>query len=138
MSEFNISLIKENDFLSDTLEEIFSNCLLEESMFKGVLFGGDRWSPVEWVAVVYSSCNPVGLATLAPKDEEGNLGPCVIGLWVHPSHRRKGFGHQLLKVLFDKSMKIYQKKPLVETVTVEGEEVVKYSISAGVKFILKG
>ena len=74
-----------------------------------ILFGGDRWHYVEYVAVAMQDDYPVGLATLAPTDEEGGNGQNLIGLWVAPDYRRQGIGLALVGQIASESWKRYGK-----------------------------
>ncbi len=85
-----------------------------------ILFGGDRWSPVEVVAVAVEEEQPVGLATLAPHDEIGRGGPQIIGVWVCPPMRSQGIGVHLVAALAEESLRRYGQAPSLVAVTNAG------------------
>lgn len=86
-----------------------------------ILFGGDRWSCIEDVALaVVDGDQIIGIATIAPTDEMGHDGPSIIGCRVHPSHRRQGIGSALVRALVDESLSRYGQAPHMVGVTREG------------------
>lgn len=88
---------------------------------KILLFGGDRWRPVEFVAVAQTATGfPVGLASLSPTDEMGEGGPQIIGVWVTPFYRKRGIGTRLVLVLAAESRRRYDVLPTCVCVTQAG------------------
>jgi len=61
------------------------------------LFGGDRISCVDEAVAVMVDGQIVGLATIAPNGESGSGKPTIVGAYVLPAFRGKGFGRQLLE-----------------------------------------
>lgn len=90
-----------------------------------LLFEGDRWRYVERVAVAMRDDEPIGIASLAPCDEEGNNGPQVIGVWVAPEWRKQGIGVQLVKTLAEESQKLYGQAATIYGVSVGGQALVQ-------------
>lgn len=83
-----------------------------------ILFGGDRWHYVEWVAVALNEeGNPVGLASLAPCDEMATGGPNLIGLWVAPAYRRQGIGKALVRQVASEAWSRYGKGATMLAIT---------------------
>jgi GNAT superfamily N-acetyltransferase len=85
-----------------------------------ILFGGDRWYPVEYVALAVEQESPVGIATLAPADELDKNGPQIIGIWVHPVQRRRRIATALLTALAEQSLSVYGKQATWVVATREG------------------
>lgn len=85
------------------------------------LLEGDRWCYVEYCAVAFSksSGEPIGIATLAPCDEERKGRPHIIGLWVHPDHRGHGVGMQLVEALASYSQQVYGAAPTMVCVSTQ-------------------
>lgn len=54
--------------------------LTEMPLTAALLFGGDRWSCVDAVALAALAGRDVGIATLAPTNEDGGDGPDIIGM----------------------------------------------------------
>lgn len=62
-----------------------------------LLFSGDRWSHVTHVAIARDEAGTlIGFASLAMHGEDGESTPEIVGVWVHPEHRRKNIGTHLL------------------------------------------
>jgi predicted GNAT family acetyltransferase len=88
------------------------------------LFGGDRWTYVERVAIVRNDAQQIiAIATLAPCNEEGQGGPQIIGVWVERAHRRKKLGLALLKALSQESLARYDLVPGLVPVTTAGAKL---------------
>ena len=101
-----------------------------------VLFSGDRWAPVEVVAVAADDDGrDVGLATLAPRDEAGVQRPTIIGLWVAQAARRRGIATALLGALADESHRLYGCAAHIQAATVEGGRAIDAAVAAGVDLI---
>lgn len=97
----------------------FLSLVREESPFNyAMLFAGDRWYLVEWVALFKVNGQPVGVATLSPTDEMAQNGPHVIGGYVLAEHRNQGIGSQLLKALAEESLTLYGKGITVDATNV--------------------
>lgn len=62
-----------------------------------ILFGGDRLSCCDEGIVMNDNGKLIGLATIAPEGEENSGQPTIVGLYVLPEYRQKGFGAQILK-----------------------------------------
>jgi GNAT superfamily N-acetyltransferase len=97
-----------------------------------ILFGGDRWSPVEVVAVAMEEEQPVGMATLAPHDEMGTGGPHIIGVWVCPPMRSQGIGGRLVASLAEESQRRYGQAPTLVTVTNVGKMLAEAALHNGI------
>ncbi len=80
--------------------------LAEVPLTAALLFGGDRWGCVVYVALAARAGRDVGIATLAPTNEDGDDGPNIIGVWVEPTHRRQGIGRRLLLTLAAESCEL--------------------------------
>jgi GNAT superfamily N-acetyltransferase len=106
------------------------------ALSRGLLFGGDRWSPVEVVAIAHNDAgDDVGIATLAPRDEGGNPRPTIIGLWVDPAARRHGIGAALLVALAAESHRRYRAAAHVQAVTADGHRAIVAAQAAGAHLI---
>jgi ribosomal protein S18 acetylase RimI-like enzyme len=90
------------------------------TLSRAILFAGDRWSPVEAVAMVQVDGQDVALSTLAPHDEMGQPGPYIIGLWVNPQYRHLGIALVLLEELSLESQRRYGLAPRVVAITRGG------------------
>ncbi len=103
-----------------------------------ILFGGDRWHSVQVVAIALDEQGqPVGLASLAPTDEMGEGGPQIIGVWVRPSHRRRGIATRLVAVLAALSVYCYGKPATLLGVTRAGASLVRHVEAAGITIIAR-
>ena len=98
-----------------------------------VLFGGDRWRPVEWCVVAARDGVPVGLASLARTDEMGAGGPHIIGCWVDPDARRQGIGIRLITAAATVCQSVYGPAPIAEAVTREGWALLQAAVRDGVR-----
>jgi len=97
----------------------------------GILFGGDRWRVVTVCAVArVPDGTPVGLATLAPTDEQGGGGPHLIGAWVAPAVRAQGIATALLGALIAESRARYGAYPTIVPVTHGGYRAAVRAASA--------
>jgi len=83
-----------------------------------LLFGGDRWRPVMRVALAFCDETLVGLASLAPHDEDNNpqAAPTIVGVWVLPAFRGHSVGLQLLQACVQEAQERYS----AERVSIEG------------------
>ncbi len=97
-----------------------------------ILFGGDRWRPVEYVAVACYGDEVVGLASLAPTDEMDVPPPQIIGVWVAPAFRHRGTGVQLVRVLSEQSQKVYDRVPVIVPVTRAGQALIEAVLKQGI------
>lgn len=90
-----------------------------------ILFSGERWSHVEWVAVARDDKSIIGLASLAPTNEMGKFGPHIIGVWVGKGYRRQGIATQLVQALGRKSLNEYGIEPIIIAATLDGKHLVE-------------
>jgi GNAT superfamily N-acetyltransferase len=64
----------------------------------GMLFSGDRFSCCDEALVGYDAKDQfIGIVTISSKGEQYNGQPDIIGLYVNPIHRKKGYGLALLQ-----------------------------------------
>jgi len=90
----------------------------------GLLFGGDRVFYCDEGVVAKIDGQPVGLASIAPKEESGQGPPEVVAVYVAPPQRRKGVG---LTLLCRAAERLQERKLVpfsVTGVTVEGKGLV--------------
>ena len=92
----------------------------ENALANMILFSGNAWSCVEWVALAFAPFShekqeiqiPVGIATLAPTDEGKEGGAHIIGVYVLSSHREdNGYELALVRRLVNESQRIYHQVP---------------------------
>ena len=99
---------------------------------RAILFSGDRWSPVEVVAVLRANKLAVGLASLAPVDEMGGDQPTIIGLWIDPANRGAGAAKLLLQQASHESLERYGRPPHVTAITPAGLRALVGARASGV------
>lgn len=76
---------------------------LKPSLIIGMLFAGDRMSCCDEAVVMKSSAGELlGWATLAPRGEERNGNPTIVGVYIVPSARGKGFALPLLRATLER------------------------------------
>ena len=63
----------------------------------GLLLSGDRISCCDEGVIMEKEAKLVGVATIAPEGEEHSGQPTIVGLYVVPEQRCKGYGGQILK-----------------------------------------
>lgn len=104
-----------------------------------MLLEGDRWRPVECCAVAFSeeeNGDPVGIATLAPTNELGNGGPCIIGVWVVPYLRRSGIALRLIAMLARESVARYGSAPSMTAVSPAGRALALSAQRQGIDLVV--
>jgi GNAT superfamily N-acetyltransferase len=85
------------------------------------IFGGVRWHQVEVIAVAVDDTGlVVGMASLAPGGEYGEMTPKILGVWVRPHSRMQGIGTLLVKQLAEESLSRYHAQALVTPYTEPG------------------
>jgi GNAT superfamily N-acetyltransferase len=114
------------------VKEILDVVRAESRFDYAMLFAGDRWYPVEWVALYLLNSIPVGVATLAPTDEMAQGDPHIIGGYVLKANRRQGIGGELLKVLVAKSLKEYSLPPTVDCTNLQAWNSACNIVNSGV------
>jgi GNAT superfamily N-acetyltransferase len=102
-----------------------------------LLFGGDRWSCVDAVALAALAGRDVGIATLAPTDEDGGDGPDIIGVWVEAAHRRQGIGSRLILTLAAESQQRYGASARFDAITPAGWRLAQAALRAGPFFVAR-
>lgn len=92
-----------------------------------ICFESDRWRYVEYVILAKSKADgrSVGMATLAPCNEDGRDGPEIIGVWVHPSVRTKGIGMGLVKEAIAQAKSVYTQPVSIEACSQQGYGLVE-------------
>lgn len=101
-------------------EDLDISFTFESPMFAGVLFGGDRFSCIDWGLVAKEDEETVGIATVSLLGEFGcGGGPTIVGLYVKKDWRNKGIGKLLLTSAIDELSRVR-----VDIVTQEGLRVV--------------
>lgn len=92
-----------------------------------ICFEADRWRYVEAVVLAHAKTDErvVGMATIAPCDEMGKGDPEVIGVWVHPSARKRGIGIGLVKKASEEVQKRYEVLPVLEAYSQAGYGLVR-------------
>ncbi|HEU4324486.1 MAG TPA: hypothetical protein VFS21_15195 [Roseiflexaceae bacterium] len=98
-------------------------------------FGGDRLTSTAYFAVALEAGVPVGLASLAPTDEEGQGGPHIIAVWVVAELVRSA-GAALLRALVEESQRRYGVAPTLVAVAPEEAEVAREALRQGVALAL--
>lgn len=104
-----------------------------------ILFGGDRWSCVEVVAMLSVNGKDAGIATLSPTREDGKDEPTVVALWIDPELRSHpeyiSYGVEMLKTLAGESVRLYGRIATFATVTLEEQNIAEEAIKQSVDFI---
>jgi GNAT superfamily N-acetyltransferase len=111
--------------------------LAEVPLTAALLFGGDRWGCVVYVALAARAGRDVGIATLAPTNEDGDDGPNIIGVWVELTHRRQGIGSRLLLTLAAESQVRYGSSVRADAITPAGWRLAQAALRAGPFFIAR-
>jgi len=70
---------------------------IPHGIIRGILFSGDRFTCCDEAVIAYDNDTFVGIATISFKGEDYSGKPEVVGLYVVPAFRCKGYGFMLLK-----------------------------------------
>ncbi len=62
-----------------------------------ILLSGDRISCCDEGVIMSDKDKTIGLATIAPEGEERSGQPTIVGLYVAPKYRKKGYGAKILQ-----------------------------------------
>src|SRR3989344_7005371 len=81
----------------EVLVEKISKLNKEPNMAIRILFTGDRISCCDEGVIMLAKENIIGFATVAPEGEEQSGQPTIVGLYVVPEYRSKGYGGQILQ-----------------------------------------
>jgi ribosomal protein S18 acetylase RimI-like enzyme len=93
--------------------EVVSHDILVEKVRKlwenpnpaiGILLGGDRMSCCDEGILMQEGENVIGIATIASKGEEESGQPTIVGLYVAPEYRNKGYGGQILQKAIERCL----------------------------------
>ncbi len=95
-----------------TLDVIPRNILIEEisklrekpDFAIGILLSGDRMSCCDEGVIMQEKENLIGVATIAPNGEEQSGQPTIVGLYVSPEYRNKGYGSQILQKAIERCL----------------------------------
>lgn len=85
-----------------------------------ILFGGDRWTCVDYVAYAVKENELIGMATLSLRGEDYSNTPSLVGIWVDPAFRRKGIGTELASLLIEQAKALEVKRITASVITVSG------------------
>lgn len=98
-----------------------------------VLFGNDQWRYVTHAAIARDETGTlVGLASLAMHGEDGEGTPEIVGVWVHPEHRRQGIGTRLLIRCVDEATFLGAQEPVrITGVSIEGHALARRASEQG-------
>lgn len=69
-----------------------------------LLLAGDRMSCCDEGVIMEEKGNLIGVATIAPKGEEESGQPTIVGLYVVPEHRSRGYGGQILQKAIERCL----------------------------------
>lgn len=123
MSDIKITIVDRNDPLVAHAKDIVQNIAIASWV---LLFEGERWYHIERVAIALEdNGHIVGLASLEQPCEYNENTPEIIGVWVHPDHRREGIGTALIKALAEESMQCYGQAPKIVSATKAGAALIK-------------
>lgn len=95
LSGLSLEVISEPD-LNSTVNSLFANYDPHGNLVRGLLFAGDRLSVCDEAIALKKGTKVIGLATIAPKGERTGE-PTIVGLYIQPQERRKGFGTLVLE-----------------------------------------
>lgn len=119
----NIKIVGHNDPLIARAKDIVRNIAIQSWV---LLFEGERWYHIERVAIALEDDEHiVGLASLEQPNEYNDNTPDIVGVWVHPDHRRAGIGTALVKALAEESMQRYGQAPKIVSATKAGAALIK-------------
>lgn len=119
----NIKIVGHNDPLIARAKGIVRNIAIQSWV---LLFEGERWYHIERVAIALEDDEHiVGLASLEQPNEYNDNTPDIVGVWVHPDHRRAGIGTALVKALAEESMQRYGQAPKIVSATKAGAALVR-------------
>lgn len=120
----NIKITDHNDPLVAHAKDIVRNIAITSW---ALLFEGERWYHIERVAIALedNDQHAVGLASLEQPCEYNENTPDIVGVWVHPDHRREGIGTALVKALAEESMQRYGQAPKIVSATKAGAALVR-------------
>lgn len=119
----NIKIVGHNDPLVAHAKDIMRNIAIQSCV---LLFEGERWYHIERVAIALEDDEHiVGLASLEQPNEYNDNTPDIVGVWVHPDHRRAGIGTALVKALAEESMQRYGQAPKIVSATKAGAALVR-------------
>lgn len=102
----------ENKEATPTLEVVSRHVLVEKvgklherpNMAIGILLAGDRMSCCDEGVIMQEKENLIGVATIAPEEEEQSGQPTIVGLYVAPEYRSKGYGSQILQKAIERCL----------------------------------
>lgn len=101
-----------------------------------LLFEGERWYHIDRAAIALDDNERiVGLASLEQPCEYNENTPDIVGVWVHPSHRRQGIGTALVKALAEEAMNRYRQAPRIVSATKAGAALVKAAERSNVEIV---
>lgn len=120
-------------------QSIWEELLNGAPIAAAILFGGDRWEPVEVVFTARDEDGKlIGLASLSPHTEAGDASEAeMIGAWVHPEHQRRGIGWQLVERVARYAQEVWDKPLLINGVTMEGKKLAEYAALRGTQLGLR-
>ena len=94
-------------------EELFRR----DHMNVGSLLSGDRIYCCDEVIAGMTEGKFVGVATIAPRGEKNYGQPTIVALYVHPDHRRQGYGKTIMKAAVRRCVKRGFKKVRVDVMS---------------------
>jgi len=89
-----------------------------------IVIGGER-SVVCDEAIVFADDALIGMATIAQKGESGSGEPTIVGVYVRPADRKRGYGTLLLEAAVRRCRERGFERVRIDTLTKGGKKIVR-------------
>ena len=89
---------------SDVLAKKVKKLYEKPDMAIMLLLAGDRISCCDEGVIMEEKGNLIGVATIAPRGEGESGQPTIVGLYVAPKYRSKGYGSQILQKTIERCL----------------------------------
>lgn len=90
-----------------------------------ILLGGDRIACCDEGVIMQEGDSLVGVATIAPYGEENSGQPTIVGLYVVPEYRSKGYGKQILQKAIERCLERGFEKIRMDVMSSDATEIIK-------------
>lgn len=93
-TDFRLDIVSGRQEIVESVRNMFAG---QTSAIQGLLFAGDRISCCDEAIALKRGNQVIGMATIAPKGEDLSGTPTVVGIFVQPEYRQKGFGTMIFQ-----------------------------------------